>query len=391
MKKLQLQIAILIGITFLSSCKPFSSNKEVLSLQTEIDTSSIRFKYETLEAAVKISKEVKKPVFIYFTADGCGPCLKMDRSVFTDSLVMDYFNANFVCVKSHRKRLSTSGIISDEEKRMNKPIDLAMNSYNVFGTPSFVIIDSEGNLIHKSIGYKTQGEFIQFGKDALSNDRNYSAIKAKIKNGDYSFETVKLYLEGTPASDSFIDNLFEITNQKAVANYFKTQERSNWSSANNWYIINNYIDDFVSEQFQYLLHNSNLFNENADKKDVDRKIYQVLTNYEFNGGNIKDLNIPLAELIVKRKNLSRKNYSDLNAFAKDFNEIYTEYYYLFDYEVNDKSWVIYEASIQENMKIERQTLEMATNWMRLVTSYQTDDNNYKDTYSKLSSQLLANK
>ena len=391
MKNLKFTIVTLIGITYLSACNLINSKKEILYLQTEIDTSSIKFQYETLNSAVKISKETKQPVFIYFTADGCGPCLKMDHFVFTDSMVMDYFNTNFVCVKSHKKRLSTSGIISDEEKRLNKPIDLAMDNYNVFGTPSFVVINSEGNLIHKSIGYKTRSELIQFGKDALSNDCNYSAIKAKIKNGDYSFETVKRYLEGTPTSTSFADDLFGITNQKAVVNYFKTQKQSDWNSANNWSIINNYIDDFDSEQFQYLLHNSNRFNENVDKKDVDNKIYRILNNYEFNGGSIKDLNIPLAELIVKRKSLSTKNYSNLNVYAKDFNDIYTEYYYLFDYEINSKSREIYEASIQENTKIDRQTIEMATNWMRLVNSCRTDDDNYKNTYSKLSSQLMANK
>jgi len=391
MKNLKLQIAILIGITFISSCNSINSKKEILSLQTEIDTSSIKFQYETLNSAVKISKETKKPVFIYFTADGCGPCLKMDHSVFKDSLVMNYFNNNFVCVKSHRKRLSNSLIVTDEEKRLNKPIDIIMEKYYVAGTPSFVIIDSEGSLIHKSIGYKTQSELIQFGKDALSNDRNYSAIKTKIKNGDYSFETVKLYLEGTPASSSFFDYIFGSANEKLIANYFKTQKQSDWNSTNNWFIINNYIVDFDSKQFQYLLKNQNQFNQNFDKIEVDNKIYQILSNYEFNGGSIKELNSPLADLIIKRKSLKAKNYNNLNVYAKDFNDIYTEYYYLFDYEINNKSWEIYESSIQENTIIDRQTIEMATNWMRLVTSRRTDDNNYNDTYNKLSSQLLANK
>ena len=391
MKNLKLQIAILIGITFISSCNSINSKKEILSLQTELDTSSIKFQYETLNSAVKISKETKKPVFIYFTADGCGPCLKMAHFVFTDSLVMDYFNTNFVCVKSHRKRLSNSSVVTDEEKRLNKPIDIIMEKYYVSGTPSFVIIDSEGNLIHKSIGYKTRSELIQFGKDALSNDCNYSAIKAKIKNGDYSFETVKRYLEGTPASSSLFGNMFGITNQKVITNYFKTQKQSDWNSTNNWFIINNYINDFDSEQFQYLINNQNQFNQNLDKIEIDNKIYQILSNYEFNGGSIKELNSPLADLIIKRKSLKAKNYNNLNVYAKDFNDIYTEYYYLFDYEINNKSWEIYESSIQENTLINRQTIEMAANWMRLVTSYWTDDNNYKDTYNKLSSQLVANK
>lgn len=390
MKIIKLQIVILLGIIFMTSCNLMNSKKGILSLQTEIDTSSIKFQYETLNNAVKISKEMEKPVFIYFTADGCGPCLKMEHSVFTDSLVMDYYNTNFICVKSHRKRLSSSGIVTDEEKRLNKPIDLVMDKYYISGTPSFVIIDSEGNLIHKSIGYKTQSELIQFGKDALSNDRNYSAIKTKIENGDYSFETVKLYLEGTPASSSsFLDNIFGRTNQKVIENYFKTQNQSDWNSKNNWFIINNYINDFDSEQFQYLLQNQKQFYQHNDKVNVDKKLYQVLSNYEVNGGDIKDLNCPLTNLIVKRKSLRTKQYRDLNSYAKDFNDIYAEYYFLFDYEINTKSWEIYEESKKNNNNIEIETLKIAIDWMKLVTSYRSEDENYIDTYKNLQNQLMT--
>lgn len=387
MRIIKLQIAILIGITFISSCNLINNKKIILSLKTEIDTSSIKFQYETLNSAVKISKEIEKPLFIYFTADGCGPCLKMEHSVFTDSLVMDYYNTNFICVKSHRKRLSSSGIITDEEKRLNKPIDLVMAKYYISGNPSFVVIDSEGNLIHKSIGYKTQSELIQFGKDALSNDRNYSTIKTKIKNGDLSFETVKLYLEGTPASSSFLDNIFGSTNQKVIANYFKTQNQSDWNSKNNWFIINNYINDFDSEQFQHLLHNQNLFYQNNDKIKVETKLYQILSNYEFNGGDIKDINCPISDLIIKRKILKAVKHSDLNIYAKDFNTIFKEYYFLFDYEINNKSWEIYEESI--NNDIETETIKIAIDWMKLVTSYSSEDKNYINTYEKLQNLLLT--
>lgn len=390
MKIIKLQIAILIFMAFLSSCNISNNKKRILSLKTEIDTSAISFRYATLDSAAIISKETGKPIFIYFTADGCGPCLIMDRSVFTDSSVMSFFNSNFVNVKSHRKRLSNSGIVTDEEKKLNAPIDLVMDKYFISGNPSFVIIDSKLNLIHKSIGYKSQKDLIQFGKDALSNDRNYAAIKSKIKNGDYSFETVKLYLEGTPPSRSLLDKIFRNTDQKVIDNYFKTQNKSDWSSKNNWFIIDNYINDFDSEQIQYLLHNQEHFYQDNDRVKVDTKTYQLLSNYVFNGGNIDDLKCPISDLIVKRGILTSKAYNDLNLYAKDFNEIYTKYSFIFDYEINNKSWEIYEESQKNDSEIDHKTIEMATNWMKLVTSYNIGNNNYLDTYEKLKSQLINN-
>jgi len=388
MKNKQLKIVTLLLVILLSSCGLSKKKSIITSLQTVVDTTTLKFQYKSLDIPLQTSKKENRPILIFFTSDGCGPCLYMERTVFTDSLVKDFYEKNFICCKSHIKR--ESGVQSNQTLKLNKSISDFMEEFDVNGTPSFIIIDSEGKLIHKKTGSMSANEFIQFGKDALSSDKNYPSIEAKIKNGDYSFETVKLYLEGTPQSSSFLDYFFGSKTQKAVNNYFKTQTKSRWSSDNNWYIIYRYVKDFKSEQFQYLLNNQSLYFKKFGKIDVDSKIFDVLRQYEFNGGDISNLKFPQVNLLLERNKLKEKNYVDLNTFATDYNAIYTQYYYLFEYEIYLKSQEIYEASKQENTKIKKQTLERATNWMKLVAANRPDYNDYQNTYSKLRSGLTIN-
>lgn len=387
----RLTLILLIVIVSLASCN-IDNTKKTLSLKTEVDTSAIHFKYKSLDEAIRVSKKKKLPVFIYFTADGCGPCVKMDKTVFPDSMVMNFFNQNFICAKSHRKRLpSKDGFITKEEKELNKPIDEIMELYQVYGTPSFVVIDSEGNLLNKRISFLDQKQLLQFGKDALGNDNNYTAIEKKINDGEYSFENVNAFLSSTSAPYTLTERIsaaiFGTKREKVIENYFKTQDESKWSSDNNWYLIKRYIEDFDSKQIQYLLEHTEEFQKKFGVIRVNSKVYRILAQYSNKGGNINNLNYPIAELIRKKIQLEDQNISDLNLYDEKYNSIYTNYYYLFDYEINSASWSIYLKSIKEGASIENKTIKTATNWMALITSYRRENKYYRDTYEKLEQKL----
>jgi|GEM_PF-4703551 len=389
-----LTLILLIGIVIISSCNQSHKQKTIHALKTEIDTSAIHFKSKTLEEAIKISKKRELPIFIYFTADGCRSCVKMDRTVFPDSIVMNFINQNFICAKSHWKRLpSKEGYITKEEMELNSPIDDIMQLYEVNGTPSFVVIDSEGSLLHKKIGFMNPKQLVQFGRDALGDENNYTAIEKKINDGEYSFENVKQYLTSTSEPSSVLErisvSIFGSKKEKVIENYFKTQDESIWSSENNWYIIERYIEDYDSRQFQYLLEHTEEFKENFGSIRVDNKIYHTLAQYEFNGGDIQNLNYPIAELILRKKQLKIQNISDLNLYAEKYNSIYTNYYYLFEYEINNLCWQIYKKSKQDSATIENNTIKKAINWMELVCSHNNEQIEYRDTFEKLQKQLSA--
>ena len=137
------------------------------SLETEIDTHSIQFKYDKFSDAQKDAKEMKKPLLMYFTSDGCGWCIKMERDVFSDSTLQKFINENFICSKVYLKRPAAVMKTKDYKKLNKSKLDF-MDLYNIKGAfPTFAIIDTNGKLIKKESKYMDVQEFVQFAKDGL--------------------------------------------------------------------------------------------------------------------------------------------------------------------------------------------------------------------------------
>ena len=57
------------------------------------------FRSISFDEALKAAKKEKKLVFIDFYTDWCGPCKKMARDVFPQTMVGDFMNAKFVNLK----------------------------------------------------------------------------------------------------------------------------------------------------------------------------------------------------------------------------------------------------------------------------------------------------
>ena len=137
------------------------------SLETELDTHSIQFKYDKFSDAQKEAIKMKKPLLMYFTSDGCGWCLKMERDVFSDITLQKFINENFICSKVYLKRPSAVMKTKDYKKLNKSKLDF-MDLYNIKEAfPTFVIIDTNGKLIRKESKYMDVQEFVQFARDGL--------------------------------------------------------------------------------------------------------------------------------------------------------------------------------------------------------------------------------
>jgi len=89
---------------------------------------------------------------------------------------------------------------------------------------------------------------------------------------------------------------------------------------------------------------------------------------------------------VKYKSLIANNQVELNIFAKEIDKLFIDFYYIFDFEINEYAWEIYEASILKDSKIEIQTITTASKWMKTITS-NMQISEYNDTYAHLLSKL----
>ena len=114
---------------------------------------------EDLDVGYKVSKELKKPIFIDFTGYTCTNCRWMEINIFEEDEVKEIFE-NFVLVK-----LYTDG----KEKNHKKNRQLEIERFGTAALPYYVILSPDDNVLGTFPGMDTnKDKFIDF----LNNSRN---------------------------------------------------------------------------------------------------------------------------------------------------------------------------------------------------------------------------
>jgi thiol:disulfide interchange protein len=133
-----------------SGCKG-GSQKIIQSTEKET-TMQIQWVY-SLSDGLKLAKEKNKPLMVYFYADWCGWCKKLEMETYRDSEVMK-LSSNFVCVK-----VNTDRNIDESRK------------YKVSGLPTIVFLKSDGKIIEKVIGYRGSKDFMKIMSEVIKSDK----------------------------------------------------------------------------------------------------------------------------------------------------------------------------------------------------------------------------
>jgi thioredoxin-related protein len=171
MKK-TLKSIVLCFLILIYSCKSKEEIESQLKMEI-VTTGGIHFKHNNFKSAKEDSKKQNKFLLVYVTSDGCRPCFQMEKEVFSNPLVYNFFNKEFVCSKIHIVRTS-SAMPSKEYDALNGMQTDFLEFHNVEPAfPTFLIFDHNGNLIKKLAKFMNSDEFIEFGKKIL-NDKNTS-------------------------------------------------------------------------------------------------------------------------------------------------------------------------------------------------------------------------
>lgn len=97
--------------------------------------------FHDVEDTLTLAAEEGKPIVLYFTADWCPPCQRMQAEAFTDPAVI---------------RASERFVWSKIDIDRNQPLAAR---FAVRGIPSFVFLDEQGQLIDRSSGYFSPTKF----------------------------------------------------------------------------------------------------------------------------------------------------------------------------------------------------------------------------------------
>lgn len=124
---------------------------------------SIKFEDSDFATILAKAKTEKKLVFLDAYAAWCGPCKLMEKNVFTDKNVADYYNKNFV--NAH----------FDMEKGEGKALAV---KYGIRSYPTLLFLNGEGEIVGKELGYIKTEEFLELGK----KNNNPSLVNTNLKD-----------------------------------------------------------------------------------------------------------------------------------------------------------------------------------------------------------------
>lgn len=105
--------------------------------------------FEALEDSLQTNP---KKVFIDFYADWCGPCLKMQRDVFTDRKIFEILNNDYYAVKMNVESTDTIHFgneifVNERAKRRNPvhqiPLLMASQKEKPFSLPALLFLDEK--------------------------------------------------------------------------------------------------------------------------------------------------------------------------------------------------------------------------------------------------------
>jgi len=197
-----------------------------------------QIKFETFpsyEAALKKSVQTKKPMFVDTYADWCGWCKYMDKNIFSDPDVGNYFNQHFLCFKL------------DTEVEKNEYFSA---KYEISGLPCLLLLDEKGEILYRNDGaFTDKDEFIEFGKMAyykLNPETSpWKQNEVKFNNGERSPEFLKDYAESMVKGDYPMDEVMKI-----VQLYWQQTTEKSLTNEMNFEVFYDYHNEFTDPLYK---------------------------------------------------------------------------------------------------------------------------------------------
>lgn len=150
MKNIQYQMLLFGALLLLSSFSTINNVYNLIKEKPPVESKPITFIENAFSTALKKAKH--KYIFVDAYTTWCGPCRQLKNTTFKDSHTADFFNQSFV------------NLSVDMEKGKGK--DLAAQ-WEVEAYPTLLILDLNGKVLLRSIGYLDSKQLIAFGKKAL--------------------------------------------------------------------------------------------------------------------------------------------------------------------------------------------------------------------------------
>ena len=265
----------------------------------------IAFRVLSFSEALKRAEVEDKLLFVDCFTTWCGPCKRLSKVVFKDSLVADYFNRHFVNLKM------------DMEK--GEGVELR-KKYGVHAYPTLLFINSSGEVVYRLVGAEDAPELLKKVKLGVESGGR-SGLKKRYEAGDRDLAFICGYINALSAANR------EQEAGKVAADFLQGREQKMLEDEDYFLVFYYYVHDVNSSAFQYVVNHQK---EIADKfprqgASLDRRLledwiagsYAYLTvdesghcTFDEQGldayvAKMKQMNVAEADMIGERLRLSR--------------------------------------------------------------------------------------
>lgn len=212
----------------------------------------IHFSKKEWNQVLQTAAKENKLIFLDAYTSWCQPCKRMDKQVFPQKMIGDFFNKKFINVKMNMEE----GIGKNLQKK-----------YDIFFYPTFLFLTADGTVVHRNAGFLSAPKLLDLGKTALNPDNRLSAFETRYTKGERSPAFLKKYTEVRKAA-------MDGTHGAIAEDYLATQE--DWLSKDNVKFIFKYVDNTDSKLFDYMVEHRTDFQKIMGQSKVSGKIENLI-------------------------------------------------------------------------------------------------------------------
>lgn len=210
--------------------------------------SGVVFEDGDWESILARADQEDKLIFLDAYAVWCGPCKAMDRDVFPQPEVGEFFNSHFINVK----------------RDMEKGEGLALREkYAVKAYPTYLFINSEGKEVHRIVGGSSAEKFLERAQVALNPEAQRATLEARYLAGERSIDFVKQYLD--VLSTAYLRDEAAVV----ATDYLESLPAGQLLNEEHWNLAQQYLNDPMSPVLlHYAINRSQLSDFGVENPDL---------------------------------------------------------------------------------------------------------------------------
>ena len=217
------------------------------------ENNTIRFTNGTFNEALQAAAKSGKLVFVDCYTSWCAPCKWMEKNVFVNDTIHQYFNKQFINFKVDMEK--GEGVSLRER-------------YKVTSFPTYLFVDAKGNQVHRTGSRMSVQDFITEAKRASEPGSTLADMEKKFNSGDRS---LKLLTDYAIVLQRVNGGQFDKVRSELIS---KVKEEE-LNTALGWTIIKTFARDEEDKLGAYLIRHRQQFTAFADEAGIQAKLNQL--------------------------------------------------------------------------------------------------------------------